>query len=782
MTPPRAPRAPRPAASRREPARAAALDSAWEPRLRLLGTIALGAVALLVACLSLQQIASVDYWWQWKTGEVVSRSGPPRVDPFSFTHGGQPRVEVRWLYCWGLYQLTNTLGPAAATIVKTLAVFAMFGAMALLAGVRRQRILVAALIAVAAIACSQRLVVRPETATYLFVALFVVGVERLQQGASRWRWMLLALQVVWANVHGLFLLGPAIIGAWGVGEWIDAVRTGRTADPEHRRRLRTAALLVGGTILASCVNPYGPKVLALAIGQGASLGNEIQKQVFLELRSPFSFGQRFTAVVFYEALIGCTVVAALLGGVRQRVFWLLLVASQLYLSTTAIRNLPLFGLVAIPFIGRAVAGSPRAGRFGRAWLVPVRAAVALATIGFSLYQVRQLVTDRFYVQQHAINHFGAGIDTHYFPSGAADFLGATGVTGPVWCTESGGSYLIARGYKVYLDPRGDVYPDAFLMEYSTLAAHPTPALLQAAVQQYGLRVFFVDTLVPDLIEFMAQAPGWRLAYLDSEAGVFLRDDTAPQVPALRLDTEGAAWMQQMRPKLPAPRAYAQLGWLGGVTSPAPYERLGRILFLLHQPALARPWYEDARVAWPQGFTAWALLGHLAATAREYPVALQYYEQAIGAEPASAELRWRAGLAALQAGNGDAAARHADIAVRLAPNDWQKLALKGTAELMRKNPADAITYLQSAIQRAPQPDPTLHRSLAKAQYLQHQVDAAIASFERAWQLDPTDASVAADLGRIHAARGDAAAAQTWAGRALQIDPKNAVARGILGAGH
>jgi len=653
----------------------------------------------------------------------------------------------------------------------------------MLGGIRRQRIPMAALVAVAAIACSQRLVVRPETATYLFVALFVLGAERLQQGAQRWRWILLALQVVWANVHGLFLLGPAILGAWGVGEWIDGRRSGRSADPEHRRRLRTAALMVCGTVLVSCVNPYGPKVLVLALGQGASLGNEIQKQVFLELRSPFSFGQRFTAVVFYEVLIGCVVLAAILGGIRQRAFWLLLVLSQLYLSTTAIRNLPLFGLVAIPFVGRALAGPARRERWGRAaWSIPVRAGLGIATIGFSLYQVRQLVTDRFYVGQHAINHFGAGIDNHYFPGGAANFLTSTAVTGPVWCTESGGSYLIARGYKVYLDPRGDVYPDDFLVEYSTLASQPTPERLQSAVRRYGLRVFFVDTLLTDLLEFLSKTPGWRMVYLDSDAAVFFRDDTAPAVPALQFDSQGAQWMASARAALPPPRQYATLGWFGGVTSPAPYERLGRALFLLGQPALARPWYEDARVAWPQGFTAWALLGHLAAAQRDYSTALQYYDHAIAADPKSADLRWGAGLAALQSGNGDAAARHAEIALRLAPNDWQKLALKGTAELMRKNPAEAMVYLQSAIQRAPQPDPTLHRSLAKAQYLQHQVDAAIASFERAWQLDPSDASVATDLARIHAERGDAGSAHTWAERALHLDPNNAAARGILSTGH
>ncbi len=755
-------------------------SEAWHGRIQTMTWVALGAVALLVLCLSLQQIASVDYWWQWKTGETVAQHGPPKVDAFSFTNGGTPRIEVRWAYCWMLWQVTHLLGPSAATILKTLAVLAMFGIAVRLAATRATLASTAALVAVAALACSQRLVVRPETATYLFAIVFVAGIERLQRGASRWQWVLVGVQVLWANVHGLFILGPAIAGAWLVAEWLEG-RIRRGPDPDRARRLRTAAILTGSTLLASCINPYGPRVLGLAFGQAAALGNEVQKMLFVELRSPFSFGQHFTAVVFYEVLIGLAAVSALLAWGRVRVFWLLLAGSQLYLSTTAIRNLPLFCVVAIPFVVRNLAAAPLFTRPVLARLLPAgRLALAVATTGFALFQVRQLVTDRFYVHQHAINHFGTGIDTHYFPGRAADFLARTGVTGPVFTTESGGSYLIARGYRVFLDPRGDVYPNDFLSECLSLETQPTAEKVNGIIQRYDLKAFFVETLITQLVEFMAHKPGWRLVYLDSEAALFLRDDTAPEIPALQLDTQGQQWLAETRTALPPPTAYAATGFLSRVTSPAPYERLGRILFLLGQNALARPFYEDARAACPPMFTSWAMLGHLAAVQRDYRQALESYERAIAQDPKSVELRWRAGIAALQAGDSESAVRHADVAIRLAPDDWQKMALKGMAELAHDNAAVSAQWLERAIQRAPQPDASLHRNLAKAQFRLGQFPAAIASFEHAFQLDPHDAGVAVDLARAHAASGDAAAAQTWVSRALAIDPHNAAALKLTAA--
>lgn len=746
---------------------------------RTVGFAALGAAALLIVCLSLQRIASVDYWWQWKTGEVVGASGPPRADSFSFTQGAEPRIEVRWAYCWALHQLTQIFGHAATTVVKTLAVVALFAFAVrigfLLVAPSSPIVTSAALATIAALACSQRLVVRPETASYLFLVLFVYGIVRLQRGPSRWLWILPLIQVAWANVHGLFILGPAVAGAFWVSE---LVQNRSTKDRDRKRRQRAASILVGATLVASCINPYGPAVFALALGQGAALGNEIQKALFVELRSPFSFGQRFTAVIYWEILIGLAVVSALLAWRRQSIFWLLLVGSQLYLSTRAIRNLPLFCVVALPFIVRNLHAAPSLQALAlRRFRPAARLAVAVATIAVALFQVWSVVTDRFYVRQYALNHFGAGVDTRYFPVAAADFLDSTGERGPLFCTEAGGSYLIARGYRVFLDPRGDVYPDAFLRECLALVTQPTPEGLQALVRRWDLRAFFVESQLTPMIEQLARLPGWRLGYLDSEAAVFLRADVAPQVPGLDLRRDSAAWWERTRVALPPPRAYASVGPFGRVTSPAPYERLARVLFLMDLPALSRALYEDALAAYPATFRQWPILGNVAARTGDMPAAARYYARAAEREPDHPEWNWRAGLTALQSGDAASARRFAQAALRLAPDDWQKLALAGTVDLASGNAIGAEPLLRRAIERAPEPDPTLYRSLAKAQYGLKRVADAIATFETSFRLDPTDATVAADLARIHAEHGRPADAIAWADRALAIDPTNAIARQV-----
>lgn len=52
------------------------------------------------------------------------------------------------------------------------------------------------------------------------------------------------------------------------------------------------------------------------------------------------------------------------------------------------------------------------------------------------------------------------------------------------------------------------------------------------------------------------------------------------------------------------------------------------------------------------------------------------------------------------------------------------------------------------------------------------------FGQVAEADPRNAIAVVGLARVAAARGDAASARTWAGRALEIDPDEAAARRLL----
>src|SRR5262249_12626880 len=101
---------------------------------------------------------------------------------------------------------------------------------------------------------SGRIYVRPETLTLFYLSIFlavIVWWDRFPLLA----FLLPVVQVAWVNSHGLFVLGPVVLG-FGL---IDAALRLGIFRPERRRwwKMIVAASLATG--LACLVNPYGIK-------------------------------------------------------------------------------------------------------------------------------------------------------------------------------------------------------------------------------------------------------------------------------------------------------------------------------------------------------------------------------------------------------------------------------------------------------------------------------------------------------------------------------------------
>ena len=66
---------------------------------KLLGSAVLAGVAVLFLALSVQEIRSVDFWWQLRTGQwVAEHHALPQHDEFTYTVRGHDWIEVRWLF------------------------------------------------------------------------------------------------------------------------------------------------------------------------------------------------------------------------------------------------------------------------------------------------------------------------------------------------------------------------------------------------------------------------------------------------------------------------------------------------------------------------------------------------------------------------------------------------------------------------------------------------------------------------------------------------------------
>jgi hypothetical protein len=170
------------------------------------------AAGLFVAALQIHRLDDVDTWWHLATGRLIAARGAlPAVDPFSYTAAGAPWINRQWLFELGLYGLWRLGGPQAV-ILGTGALFVAAFACAWRLARRHLPAWAAAIIVfLAAEAAVERFTARPEAATLCLLAVELLLLDgRLTRGKAV---ALALLQLLWANVHALSVLGLVPLGA-----------------------------------------------------------------------------------------------------------------------------------------------------------------------------------------------------------------------------------------------------------------------------------------------------------------------------------------------------------------------------------------------------------------------------------------------------------------------------------------------------------------------------------------------------------------------------------------
>jgi hypothetical protein len=223
----------------------------WLPPPVALLAIALGGVmfALTVA----KGVQDPDFFWHISAGKLIVQTGQvPSTDPFSFTWFGKPWTPHEWLSEVLIYWLVTGLGRIGALIVFGLFPAAIFAILAVAlrraCGARgpcpgaslRRRCVRDDRLRDAAAAGDQ--LAPPRRPVWLLL-------EARPEHPRRFL-LLVPLFVLWANLHGLYVVGLGVVGLYAL-----FTLGGRT--PMAPRRNWVLASLAG-VIAASMVTPAGP--------------------------------------------------------------------------------------------------------------------------------------------------------------------------------------------------------------------------------------------------------------------------------------------------------------------------------------------------------------------------------------------------------------------------------------------------------------------------------------------------------------------------------------------
>jgi tetratricopeptide (TPR) repeat protein len=248
--------------------------------------------AFLLGC---YEMGDSDIWWHLRGGEWVLEHGrAPRLDPFTFGSADKVWVDIHWGY-EVILALAYRAGGAGALVVLGASVGAGAFLACLLARRREWPAAVAVLCwAPALVLLAFRLDPRPEIFSLLYIGAYLAVLCRAEDHPAL-AWLLPAVQVLWVNMQGLFILGPVLLGlflAAHAAQLLWDYKCGRlTWDAGQRRWWRHvggAACAVGAACL---VNPYfldGARFPFDLFPKVAQAGNPYKRYID-ELMSPRDF-------------------------------------------------------------------------------------------------------------------------------------------------------------------------------------------------------------------------------------------------------------------------------------------------------------------------------------------------------------------------------------------------------------------------------------------------------------------------------------------------------------
>ena len=298
-----------------------------------------------------------DAWWHIAIGKTILASGAiPRVEPFSWLTQDAPFVAHSW--SWDVLLATASgLGMAGTSLLVLPVTAAIVWVSWVLIGIAAPGIapVPRAFLVLTAVAASLPLwAPRSGTLDVLFVlSVAVIVASYLRHGTRRWLPALPLIAVLWANLHGSAILG--LVALLVVA--IFAVRIGERWGTWPGRSLRPLALAGIAAVLAACVNPYGPALLAYPFDREVASAFSVD---IIEWRSP-DFGAR--ELVFARIVLAAVLLLAAAWPRRGRdPFLLLAAAAWTFAALGAVRFLPIAAFLIV------AAAAPAFGPAMTRWL------------------------------------------------------------------------------------------------------------------------------------------------------------------------------------------------------------------------------------------------------------------------------------------------------------------------------------------------------------------------------------------------------------------------------
>lgn len=485
----------------------------WLKRLPLL------LFFITVFSFSLRYLSDHDLGFHLKGGQWIwEHKAVPDKDTYTYTVNQNDYIDSHWLFqlvVWGFYTLAGYSGVSLLVAILITAIFYIQWKLLRPYISSTEGIVLLMLVA---LIIQFRFHLRPELITWMCISLYLLLHQVYLKKKSNVIYWLFFVQLIWANCHGLFILGWLMCAAFFISDWW------------HTKSIDRRLLLVGALQpFAALITPYGikgllfPLYLYTRLQEGNVMNNAISefKSVF-EIQttpnSPFSPGILYYGFGGFVVLFLISFIFSLK---NRKVFEWIIGCAFLFLAVKAIRNIPLFLFVGSPFIAAAWFNMKIRERlvvYFSGYTALFRSIVAYSLMLFLLL----LWNNGYYKLNRNGIRTGVGLNALAYPVGTGNFINSNQLSGKLINDFNTGSWLEWQlAQPVFIDGRLEVMREEFFAEYQN---SQTTDSLKNMLNKYQPELILFDYMSSGSwhIQLNKLKEDWRMIFADEVSVLYMK--------------------------------------------------------------------------------------------------------------------------------------------------------------------------------------------------------------------------------------------------------------------
>ncbi|MEO0260454.1 MAG: tetratricopeptide repeat protein, partial [candidate division WOR-3 bacterium] len=473
---------------------------------------------IFIFSLSLRKIMDYDLGFHLRGGEwMIENKSFHKYDVFTYTVNNNEYIAMYWLFQILIFLIYKISGYKGLSFLTSILVTLLFLIIFLRMNKRRIHKSISFIVILAVVLIAElRFSLRPELFSYIFLITILFILDEHFYKRKNYLYLLPFIQVLWTNFHGIFILGWAVMGFY----FISYLYHYKKFDKEFFK-------YVFISILSSFLNPYFLKGVLFPFYLFTRLQEKsVFKDVIFEFTSPFSKKALFlmpkTPLILFYIFIFLTILFFILTFKKRKIHEFLILFSFLYLSYTAIRNIPLFLIASSQILALSIDNFYDSIKKFLNYLFYVFDFILL------LFFIR-ILTNSFYYDRGGGN-FGIGLDENVQPIGASNFILKNNLKGRILNDLNHGSWLIwSVREPVFIDGRLEVMKEKFFKKYKESFK---PGGLPQLIKEYKPDIVIFDYSYPEALFWdrdIKSMPEWRMIYADDKSVIFAHRDFMPHI-------------------------------------------------------------------------------------------------------------------------------------------------------------------------------------------------------------------------------------------------------------